>query len=279
MPPFTVHYTFDAGGDLTLALETNPYLAGHVIAVLRNDHKRWAHAVRILDHTPHMLLPHGHCGLLDTLDAQVRDRQLLDGLHRLLDDCAQILPSGRTQRSAEDLPASLFTVRIAAEGGRCRHVTVHTENGRELAHTFVNLPDTWTDQAREWTLTSAPPFVREVAERAIQTSWDRSRRAQANSDTYQHAFGSLEGAFSGSADGPLAQWTVNGDDGGIELFLSTAHPQDSWRLLRLLEEWLGGHQMPDLTITMDETRRSVSAILRGTAPVHFVAWYRARPRP
>lgn len=279
MPPFTAHCTFDAGGDLTLALETNPYLPGRVVAVLRNDHKRWAHAVRILDHTPHTQLPRGHRGLLNKLHTQVHDPQLLDGLRRLLDDCAHLLSSPGRPAASEDLPTASLTVKIAAEGGSCRHVTVHTEDERELARTFVNLPDTWTNTAHEWPLASAPSFIHEAAERAVQSSWARSRRAQANSDTYDHAFGTLEAAFSDSADGPLAQWTVNGDDGGIELFLSTADPKDSWQLLRLLEEWLGDHQMPDLTITMDETRRSVEANLRGTAPVHFVAWYRDRPRP
>lgn len=279
MPPFTAHCTFDAGGDLTLALETNPYLPGHVVAVLRNDHKRWAYAVRILDRTPNTQLPRGHCGLLNKLHTQVHDRPLLDGLRGLLGDCADLLHSSETPAASEDLPMASLTVKIAAEGGSCRHVTVRTENERELAHTFVNLPDTWTDTTHEWPLASAPSFIREAAEGAVQSWWARSRRAQANSGTYGHAFGTLEAAFSDSADGPLAQWTVNGDDGGIELFLSTADPKDSWQLLRLLEEWLGDHQMPDLTITMDDTRRSVEANLRGTAPVHFVAWYRDRSRP
>jgi hypothetical protein len=279
MPPFTTHCTFDAGGDLTLALESNQYLPGHVVAVLRNEHKHWVHAVRILNRTPHSQLPRGYRGPLDTLHAQVHDRQLLDGLRRLLDDCAQLLPSSGTAGAAEDLPTPPLTVRLSAEGGSCRHTTVHMRSGQELTSTFVNLPDAWTDTAHEWPLASAPSFVREAAERAVQAFRARYFRAQANSDTYQNAFGTLNAAFSDSTDGPLARWAVNDDDDGIELFLSTAHPKDSWRLLRLVEEWLGDHQMPDLTIMMDETRRSVEAQLRGTAPAHFLAWYRDRPRP
>ncbi|MFF3787122.1 hypothetical protein [Streptomyces sp. NPDC001933] len=271
--------SFDAGGDLTLSLELSPHLPDRVIAILRNDHKRWAHAVRVLEHTPQPVLPRGHCGSLTALNTQVQDSRLLDGLNELLDDCARLLPPGITGESHKDrdaLPAAQFTVRIPAGGARCRRVTVHDDRGRQATSTFINLPDTWADSAYESPVTSAFPFIREAAEHALRASLARNRRAQGNVSTYLNTFGGFDAAFSNSNHAINAEWTVNPDDCGIELYLTAPHPKDSWRLLRLLEEWLGDHDMPDTEVTLEETRRSIHATLRGTAPVHFVAWHRAQ---
>jgi hypothetical protein len=280
--PFTTHCTFAAGGDLTLALETNHHLPGKVVAVLRNDHKGWRHAVRVLECDPRAALPEGHCGTLSRLAERTLDRQLLDGLNRLLRDCATLLPSDFVPAGSKVLDQpdhSSFTVRLRPRFGTgpTRSVGVYDADDCEVALTFVNLPEGWTDRGLyESPLCSAEPVIQEAAERALLTSRARSHRIQANADTYKHVFGCLDARFSDSPAGPLAHWTSNSNDGGIELSLFTADPKDSWQLLLLLEKWLGHHQMPDLEVALDETRRSVSARLRGTAPVHFLAWYRAQ---
>jgi hypothetical protein len=278
MPPFTTHCTFNGGGDLTLALESNPHLPGKVIAVLRNDHKGWMHAVRVLERNPQQPLPQGHCGPLSTLPEQVPDTDLLDGLNQLLGDCASLLPHGnvRARDLIEQPDPSQFTVQIAPSKERCRVVRICDADGREAAVTFVNVPESWTDKPCEFPLSTADPAIQEAAQHALLSSQARTHRARANADTYQQTFGRLAALFPDSDTIPTAEWILSNDDCGIELLLTTPDPKDSWRLLRLLEEWLGQYSMPDVDVTLDEVRRSVSALLRGTAPVHFVAWYRAR---
>ncbi|MEV6400840.1 hypothetical protein AB0M39_39715 [Streptomyces sp. NPDC051907] len=279
MPPFTAHCTFDAGGDLTLALETSPHLPGRVIAVLRNDHKRFMHAVRILECDPAAALPAGDCGSLDSLPEQLPYRTLLEGIDRLLGDCAGLLTPGSAHADGlhEQPDPSQFTVRIAPGEKRCRVMSVLDADGRVAAQTFVSLPESWTDdEPRTVQLSAADAPVPEAAMGALHLSRVRTRRARANADAYRQAFGGFASRFADGGAGPVGQWVLSSDDCGIELSLSTPDPKDSWRLLRLLEEWLGHHVMEDVGVTLDEERRSVRALLRGTAPVHFVAWHQAQ---
>lgn len=168
MPPFTELCTFDAGGDLTLALETNPHLSGRVIAVLRNGHKRWMHAVRILECEPESALPAGRCGPLSSLPEQVPDRTLLEGLNRLLGDCARLLPPGSVHADGlhEQPDLSQLTVRIEPSELRCRVIMIYHVDGREAARTFVNLPESWTGNGPYASpLSSADALIQEAAER------------------------------------------------------------------------------------------------------------------
>ncbi|MFD4247557.1 hypothetical protein ACFWP3_39130 [Streptomyces sp. NPDC058525] len=272
--PWKAACTFDAGCDLTLVLETNPDLPDMVIAALTNDFKGRTHALRVLQ-APATSLPHGPRGSLSSLDTDVEDPHLRAGLNRLLDDCATLLPGPVSGHSVQPLAVDDLTAIIGAGKNSCRALTVYDASGQKIATTFLNLPDGWTTAAYESPVATAHPKVREAAETALRTTLTRERRAHANAQAYLDTFGVFSPALSVSPD-LIAVWTLNGDDCGLELSLGVADPADSWQVLRLLGEWLGVCEAPNVTVDMDDSTRAVKATLRGTAPMHLLAWDRAR---
>ncbi|MEV6676394.1 hypothetical protein AB0N09_05920 [Streptomyces erythrochromogenes] len=272
--PWTVACTFDAGGDLTLVLETNPYLPDMVIAALTNDFKGRTHALRVLQ-APAATLPNGSCGLLSSLDTDVEDPHLRAGLDRLLDDCAPLLTGPVPGHTIQPLAVDGLTVSVGAGRNACRALTVHDTSGRMIATTFLNVPDGWTAAAHESPVATAHAEVRAAAETALRRNLAAERRARANAEAYLDTFGVTSPGLSASPD-LTAVWALNGDDCGVELTLDVADPADSWQVLRLLGEWLGVREAPNVTVDLDDSTRAVRATLRGTAPMHLLAWDRAR---
>lgn len=171
-----------------------------------------------------------------------------------------------------------LTATIAAGSLRCRTLTLHDAAGREAGSTFVNLPQDWTAERYEGPLADLHPEALKAAQRALRTTLTRIRRAEANHRAYRDAFGSAPLTLSSRLDLPdlIAEWSQNGDDCGLELSLRTADPAHSWQVLRLLGEWLGNLEERTIAVTMDDCTREVTATLRGTMPLHLLAWDRAR---
>lgn len=272
--PWTVACTFDAGGDLTLALETNPYLPNTVVAAFTNVFKGRNHALRVFQ-APAASLPHGPRGPLGTLDTDVEDPHLRAGLSLLLDDCAPLLVRPVAGRSVRPVAVDGLTVSIGASSSFFRALTVYDTSGRAIATTFLNLPDGWTTGAYRSPVATAHAKVREAAEIALRTNLAVERRARANAQAYVDTFGAFSPVLAAGSD-LIAEWGLNGDDGGVELSLDVADPAESWQVLRLLGQWLGIREMPNVTVDMDDATRAVRAKLRGTAPMHLLAWDRAR---
>ncbi|MFD6471854.1 hypothetical protein [Streptomyces goshikiensis] len=269
--------TFDAGGDLALFLETNPDLPGLVIAVLKNTHKGFTYAIRILK-APASCLPSGPRGPLSSVDADIEDLNLRTGLRSLLDDCTALLAGPVPEHTLPPLDVTGLTVNISAGSFQCRWLTVHDAAGQAIGGAFVNLPHGWTAERYEGSFAHLHPEVLKAARSALRTTLTRVRRAEANNRAYHDAFGPAPVTLSSRLDLPdlIAEWNQNWDDCGPELSLRTADPARSWQVLRLLGEWLGNHEERTITVTVEDGTREVTATLRGTLPLHLLAWDRAR---
>ncbi|MFE4304790.1 hypothetical protein ACFRR6_01735 [Streptomyces sp. NPDC056891] len=275
--PWNEACTFDAGGDLALILETNPDLPGIVIAALKNTHKGFTYAIRTLK-APANCLPSGPRGPLSSVDDNIEDLNLRNGLRSLLDDCTALLAGPVPEHSLPPLDVTGLTARIPAGSLQCRRLTVHDAAGQEIGGAYLNLPHGWTSERYEGPLSDLHPEALKAARSALRTTLTRLRRTEANHRAYRDAFGSAPLTLSSRLDLPdlIAEWNHNWDDCGPELMLRTADPARSWQVLRLLGEWLGNHEERTINVTMDDWTREVTATLRGTRPLHLLAWDRAR---
>ncbi|MFE8941016.1 hypothetical protein ACFYNX_26470 [Streptomyces sp. NPDC007872] len=275
--PYEVACRFDVSGDIALFLEINPNLPGLVIAALQNTHKGWNYAIRTLRASANSL-PRGLRGSLSAVDADIVNLNLRAGLRSLLDDYSTLLAGPVPGQTLPSLDVTGLTATISAGSLRCRTLTLHDAAGRQVGSTFVNLPHDWTDERYEGPVADLHPKAFKAAQVALNATRFRIRRAEANHRAYRDAFGSAPITLSSRPDLPdlIAEWSQNDTDCGLELSLRTADPVHSWQVLRLLGEWLGSLEERTITITMDDKTRKVTAILRGTTPLHLLAWDRSR---